>query len=68
MAVLDAVGSERAALHIAARVQALANPGEVLVSRVVTDLVGGSGIAFANRGDHLLKGVPGSWPLFTVTT
>jgi class 3 adenylate cyclase len=54
------------AVHIAQRVQALAQPNEVLVSRTVTDLVGGSGIEFQDRGDHELKGVPGSWRLFGV--
>ena len=54
------------AVHIAARVQAAAVPGEVLVSRTVTDLVVGSGIAFVDRGDHALKGVPGEWQLFAV--
>jgi class 3 adenylate cyclase len=52
------------AVHIAARVGALAQPGEVLVSRTVTDLVSGSGITFDDRGDHVLKGVPGDWRLF----
>jgi class 3 adenylate cyclase len=54
------------AVHIAQRVQALAQPDEVLVSRTVTDLVGGSGIAFADRGTHALKGVPDQWQLFAV--
>lgn len=54
------------AVHIAARVGALAAPGEVLVSSTVRDLVVGSGIEFADRGEHELKGVPGSWRLFTV--
>jgi class 3 adenylate cyclase len=54
------------AVHIAQRVQALAEPDEVLVSRTVTDLVGGSGIAFADRGTHALKGVPDEWRLFAV--
>ena len=49
------------AVHIAARVSALAAGGEVLVSRTVTDLVTGSGIEFEDRGDHQLKGVPGAW-------
>jgi class 3 adenylate cyclase len=53
-------------VHIAARVQARAQPGEVLVSRTVTDLVTGSGITFSDRGEHPLKGVPGAWQLFTV--
>jgi class 3 adenylate cyclase len=54
------------AVHIAQRVQALAQPDEVLVSRTVADLVGGSGIAFADRGSHVLKGVPNPWQLFAV--
>jgi len=53
-------------VHIAARVEAAAQPGEVWVSRTVTDLVTGSGIAFDDRGEHQLKGVPGAWQLFTV--
>jgi class 3 adenylate cyclase len=53
-------------VHIAARVQGAAQPGEVWVSRTVTDLVTGSGIAFNDRGEHPLKGVPGTWQLFTV--
>ena len=47
------------AVHIGARVSALADPGEVLVSRTVVDLVSGSDIEFKNRGEHELKGVPG---------
>jgi class 3 adenylate cyclase len=54
------------AVHIAARVSALAEPGEVLVSRTVKDLVTGSGIAFADRGEHALKGVPDLWQLHGV--
>jgi class 3 adenylate cyclase len=54
------------AVHIAQRVQALAQPNEVLVSRTVADLVGGSGIAFADRGTHTLKGVPDPWQLSAV--
>jgi class 3 adenylate cyclase len=52
------------AVHIGARVAALAGPGEVLVSRTVVDLVGGSGIDFEDRGENELKGVPGIWSLF----
>ena len=52
------------AVHIAARVQAHAEVGSVVVSRVVTDLVGGSGLVFQDLGDFELKGVPGSWQLF----
>ena len=54
------------AVHIAARVEALARPGEVLVSRTVVDLMAGSRTEFADRGEHALKGVPGSWRLFAV--
>jgi class 3 adenylate cyclase len=54
------------AVHIGARVAALAGPGEVLVSRTVRDLVAGSGLAFEDRGTHVLKGVPGEWQLFAV--
>ena len=54
------------AVHIAARVSSLAQPGEVLVSSTVKDLVIGSGIGFQDRGEHELKGVPGSWRLFSV--
>jgi class 3 adenylate cyclase len=56
------------AVHTAARVVAEAEPGEVLVSSTVKDLVAGSGIAFADRGLHALKGVPGEWRLFGLTT
>ena len=52
------------AVHIAARVGALADPGELLVSSTVKDLVVGSGIEFTDRGEHKLKGVPGTWKLF----
>ncbi|HET6965153.1 MAG TPA: adenylate/guanylate cyclase domain-containing protein, partial [Acidimicrobiales bacterium] len=54
------------AVHIAARVQALAQTGELLVSRTVVDLVAGSGIRFIDRGEHELKGVPGRWQVFAV--
>jgi class 3 adenylate cyclase len=54
------------AVHLAQRVSALASPGEVLVSRTVTDLVAGSGIQFADRGEHNLKGIPGMWHLYSV--
>ena len=53
-------------VHVAARVGALAGPGQVLVSRTVVDLVAGSGIGFSDRGEHELKGVPGTWRLFSV--
>jgi class 3 adenylate cyclase len=54
------------AVHIGARIAALAQPGEVLVSRTVKDLVAGSGIGFEDRGDHELKGVPTEWRLYAV--
>jgi pimeloyl-ACP methyl ester carboxylesterase len=52
------------AVHIAARVGAMAASGELLVSRTVKDLVAGSGIAFTDRGMHALKGVPDEWQLY----
>jgi class 3 adenylate cyclase len=54
------------AVHVAARVGAEAESGEVLVSGTVKDLVMGSGIDLADRGAHELKGVPGEWRLFAV--
>jgi class 3 adenylate cyclase len=54
------------AVHIGARVAARAEPGEVLVSSTVKDLVAGSGLAFDDRGVQVLKGVPGDWHLFAV--
>jgi class 3 adenylate cyclase len=54
------------AVHIAARVSALAKADEVLVSRTVKDLVVGSGIEFSDRGSHELKGVPDTWHLLAV--
>jgi class 3 adenylate cyclase len=55
------------AVHIGARVAARASAGEVLVSGTVPPLVVGSGLNFADRGEHQLKGVPGTWRLFAVT-
>ena len=52
------------AVHIAARIAAAAQPGEVMVSSTVKDIVAGSGIVFDARGEHELAGVPGSWRLF----
>jgi len=54
------------AVHIAARVMALAGPGEVLVSAAVPPLVLGSGLQFADRGRHRLKGVPDEWNVYRV--
>jgi hypothetical protein len=55
------------AVHIGARIVAIAEPSEVLVSGTVCDLVVGSGMEFADRGTHELKGVPGRWRLYSVT-
>jgi pimeloyl-ACP methyl ester carboxylesterase len=54
------------AVHTCARVAAKAAPGEVLVSRTVKDLVAGSGLEFADRGVHRLKGIPDVWQIFAV--
>jgi class 3 adenylate cyclase len=54
------------AVHIAARVEAKAGPGEVLTTRTVKDLVAGSGVSFESRGTHDLKGVPDEWQLYAV--
>jgi class 3 adenylate cyclase len=51
------------AVHIGARVAAIAGPDEVLASSTVKDLVAGSGLHFESRGVHVLKGVPGEWML-----
>jgi class 3 adenylate cyclase/pimeloyl-ACP methyl ester carboxylesterase len=56
------------AVHIGARVSALAGSNEVLVSRTLRDLVIGSGLEFEDRGAHQLKGVPGEWHLFAVAS
>jgi class 3 adenylate cyclase len=64
--LLDADDIGGIAVHIAARVNALASAGEVLVSGTVKYLVVGSEIGFAPRGETPLKGVPGRWPLYTV--
>jgi class 3 adenylate cyclase len=54
------------AVHIAARIVALAEPGEVLVSGAIPPLVLGSKIMFSDRGSYELKGVPGQWSVLTV--
>jgi len=56
------------AVHIGARVAALAGPSEVLVSSTVKDLVAGSGLVFEDRGEHRLKGLPDSWHLYAVAS
>ena len=59
--------TEGVAVHLAARIAALANPGEVLVSRTVRDLVAGSGLKFLDRGTHKPRGFPEDWQVFSVT-
>ena len=54
------------AVHVAARVMAAADPGEILVSRTVRDLVAGSDITVEDRGMHPLKGIEGDWQLLAV--
>jgi class 3 adenylate cyclase len=54
------------AVHIGARVSAMAGPGDVLVSGAIPPLVVGSGIAFEDRGEYELRGVPGTWRLYAV--
>ena len=56
------------AVHIGARITALAGPDEVLVSQTVRDAVIGSGVAFEDRGTHELKGVPGQWQLYVAAS
>ena len=55
------------AVHIGTRVAALAGPNEILVTSTVKDLVVGSEIAFEDRGQRALKGVPGEWRIYAVT-
>ena len=54
------------AVHVAARIQGLAGPGDILVSSTVKDVVVGSATRFEDRGQHSLKGVPGEWRLFSL--
>jgi class 3 adenylate cyclase len=56
----------RVGLHTGARIAANAQPGEVLVSSTVKDLVAGSELTFEDHGTHELKGIPGEWRLFAV--
>ena len=64
----EAIGEDLGglAVHIGARVGALARPGEIIVSSTVKELVVGSGMQFSDRGDHELKGVPGTWRLYAL--
>ncbi len=59
-------GVEGIAVHLGARVSAVAAPGEILTSGTVRDLVSGSGLRFEERGAHSLKGIPGEWTLYAV--
>jgi pimeloyl-ACP methyl ester carboxylesterase len=61
---LDGPAVRGIAVHIGSRVAGKAGPGEVFVSSTVRDLVAGSGLVFDPRGQHDLKGVPGTWPVF----
>jgi pimeloyl-ACP methyl ester carboxylesterase/class 3 adenylate cyclase len=65
---LAETGPEGIAVHIGARIAALARAGEVLVSSTVKDLVVGSGLEFADRGAYELEGVPGEWRVFSVVS
>jgi class 3 adenylate cyclase len=67
---VEVVGDDIAGIgvHIAARVSSLAGDGEVFVSRTVKDLVAGSGIVFADRGTHALKGVQEPWQLYCASS
>jgi class 3 adenylate cyclase len=64
----EAVGGDVAgiAVHVASRVQSAAQPGEILVSSTVRDLIAGSGLRLDDRGIHELKGLDGKWTLFAV--
>jgi class 3 adenylate cyclase len=64
----EIVGEKVAGIAVVtgARIAAVAEPGRVLVSRTVKDLVAGSGIEFEDRGERTLKGVPGAWNLYAV--
>jgi class 3 adenylate cyclase len=55
------------AINIGARVAAAARPGEILVTGTVRDLVAGAGLDFEGRGEHELKGVPGTWKLYALS-
>jgi class 3 adenylate cyclase len=56
------------AVHVASRVQSIADSGEILASATVRDLAAGSGLSWIDRGEHELKGVPGRWSLYSVVT
>ena len=54
------------AVHVAARIQGLAGPGDIRVSSTLKDIVVGSDARFEDRGQHSLKGMPGEWRLFSL--
>jgi class 3 adenylate cyclase len=56
------------AVNIGARIGGIAHPSEVLVSQTVKDLVAGSGLVFADRGEHTLQGIPGTWRVFAASS
>lgn len=64
----EVIGSDIAGItvHTGSRIASLANAGEVLVSQTVRDLAAGSGIRFEDKGAHVLKGIRGEWPLFSI--
>jgi class 3 adenylate cyclase len=64
---LDGAAVRGLAVHIGARVAAEAEPGDVLVTSTVRDLVVGSGLVFADRGRRSLKGVPGEWDTYSAS-
>ena len=55
-------------VHVGARIMALAQPDEVLVSRTVRDLTAGSGLSFDDRGEHVLKGIPDRWHVYSAAS
>jgi class 3 adenylate cyclase len=59
-------GTTGVAIHIASRVMEFAHDGGIVASGTVRDLVFGSGVQFIERGEHVLRGIPGTWPLFTI--
>ena len=65
---LKGTGLAGIAVHIAARIQAAAEPGEILVCSTVKDLAVGSTVQFKDKGEHTLKGVPDPWRIYAVTT
>lgn len=65
--LLEPPGVVGIAVHIAARVAPIANPGEVLFTETVRSLTMGTGVAYEPAGEHTLKGVPGTWPLYRLT-